>query len=209
MPQWRLRRAAPTDAPALARCVDVAYRHYIPRLGKPPGPMLADYAEEIARHQVWVAEAERQLIGGLVLVPAPDYLLLDNIAVHPEHQGRGVGRKILSCIHAVAGSKRTAAIRMATRVCSCANDWHSRTDTMPARQGMVSGTLCAWAAARMAPVGQRGPRLYPILADVRQGHASSLKWWQAVSPPTRARSLALHAVRSRSCNGSGSNTGKG
>jgi GNAT superfamily N-acetyltransferase len=114
MPQWRLRRAAPTDAPALARCVDVAYRHYIPRLGKPPGPMLADYAEEIARHQVWVAEAERQLIGGLVLVPAQDYLLLDNIAVHPEHQGRGVGRALLELAEAEALSQGYRELRLYT-----------------------------------------------------------------------------------------------
>ncbi len=57
--------------------------------------MLADYAKEIARHQVWVAEEERQIIGGLVLIPKEDHLLLDNIAVHPDHQGRGVGRALL------------------------------------------------------------------------------------------------------------------
>lgn len=95
MHTWMLRRAEPHDAPMLAHCVNDAYRHYIPRMGKLPGPMLADYAEEIAHHQVWVAEDQGRLIGGLVLIPHADHLLLDNVAVHPNHQGQGVGRALL------------------------------------------------------------------------------------------------------------------
>lgn len=36
-----VRKAKPSDAAAMKRCVEAAYRHYIPRMGKPPGPMLA------------------------------------------------------------------------------------------------------------------------------------------------------------------------
>jgi GNAT superfamily N-acetyltransferase len=114
MHHWRLRRAEPTDAPALASCVDTAYRHYIPRIGKPPGPMLANYTEGIARHQVWVAEAEGQTIGGLVLIPARDSLLLDNIAMHPDHQGRGVGRALLELADAEALSQGYRELRLYT-----------------------------------------------------------------------------------------------
>jgi hypothetical protein len=35
------------DVEAVAACVGDAYRHYIERIGKPPGPMLEDYAEVI------------------------------------------------------------------------------------------------------------------------------------------------------------------
>ena len=102
MHDWKLRRADPTDAPALASCVEAAYHHYIPRIGKPPGPMLVDYAEVISQHQAWVAEAVRQIIGGLVLIPEEDALLLDNIAVHPDYQGRGIGRAMLELADAEA-----------------------------------------------------------------------------------------------------------
>ena len=112
--QWRLRRAEPTDSAALAGCVDAAYRHYIPRIGKPPGPMLADYREEIARHQVWVAEVAQQLIGGLVLIPEADYLLLDNIAVHPDYQGRGVGQALLERADAEALAQGYRELRLYT-----------------------------------------------------------------------------------------------
>lgn len=114
MHNWILRRAKPTDASALARCVDAAYRHYIPRMGKPPGPMLADYAEAIRHHQVWVAELEQRIIGGLVLIPAEDHLLLDNIAVHPDYQGRGVGRALLDLADAEAWSQGYRTLRLYT-----------------------------------------------------------------------------------------------
>jgi hypothetical protein len=41
---------------------------------------------------VWVIE-EGDVVGGLVvLLPKPDHLLLDNVAVIPERQGSGLGR---------------------------------------------------------------------------------------------------------------------
>jgi N-acetylglutamate synthase-like GNAT family acetyltransferase len=57
--------------------------------------MLADYAEEIALYQVWIAEEQGQILGGLVLVPKEDHMLLANIAVHPDYQGKGMGRSLL------------------------------------------------------------------------------------------------------------------
>ena len=114
MHDWRLRRADPTDAPALASCVEAAYHHYIPRIGKPPGPMPADYAEVIAHHQVWVVEAERQMIGGLVLIPEEDALLLDNIAVHPDDQGCGIGRALLELADAQALCQGYGELRLYT-----------------------------------------------------------------------------------------------
>jgi N-acetylglutamate synthase-like GNAT family acetyltransferase len=76
--------------------------------------MLVDYAEAIAHHQVWVAEAERQIIGGLVLVPEEDALLLDNIAVHPDRQGRGIGRALLALAEAEALCQGYAELRLYT-----------------------------------------------------------------------------------------------
>ncbi len=97
-PQATLRPARPADAGAIGECVAAAYRHYIPRIGKPPGPMGDDYAEVVRRHRVFVAEAEdgaSGIIGVLVLMQTKTGMLLDNIAVHPEHQGKGIGRQLL------------------------------------------------------------------------------------------------------------------
>ena len=100
MAYCRLRRAEPQDAPALAECFDAAYQRYFP--WSTGSPMVANYAEAIALYQVWVALYQGQIIGGLVLVPKEDHMLLANIAVHPDHQGKGVGRALLELAEAEA-----------------------------------------------------------------------------------------------------------
>jgi N-acetylglutamate synthase-like GNAT family acetyltransferase len=95
-----LRRAEPQDAPAIANCFDAAYRRYSPTAR---GSLtVAYYAETIALYQVWVALYKGQIIGGLVLIPKEDHMLLANIAVHPYHQGKGVGRALLELAEAEA-----------------------------------------------------------------------------------------------------------
>jgi hypothetical protein len=39
MDENRTRAATAADVPAIAEIVEQAYRHYIARIGKPPGPM--------------------------------------------------------------------------------------------------------------------------------------------------------------------------
>jgi len=90
-----IRKAQLSDAAAMQSCVEAAYRHYIPRIGKPPGPMLDDYSEVVQQHQAFVAEARGQIIGVLVLIRKNNGILLDNVAVHPEHQGKGLGRRLI------------------------------------------------------------------------------------------------------------------
>ncbi len=117
MSDWTMRPAEPRDADALAQCVAAAYEIYIPRMGgQRPGPMLADYAQEIAQYQVWVAEANGAIIGGLVLIPYEDHILLDNIAVHPTYQGQGVGRALLELADAEAMTQGYGELRLYTHV---------------------------------------------------------------------------------------------
>jgi len=92
----RIRAATAADAAAIAAIVDQAYRHYIARIGKPPGPMLDDYAARVSECAVWVIEEGAVIVAIIVLLPAPDYLLLDNIAVSPAHQDVGLGRRLLA-----------------------------------------------------------------------------------------------------------------
>jgi len=54
-----IRKARLCDVSAIQNCVEAAYQHYINRIGKPPGPMLDDYAEVIEHHKVFVAETEK------------------------------------------------------------------------------------------------------------------------------------------------------
>jgi hypothetical protein len=79
----RIRAATAADVPAIANIVDQAYRHYIARIGRPPGPMLEDYGALVSEGTVWVLEEGAVIAAIIVLLPAPNYLLLDNIAVSP------------------------------------------------------------------------------------------------------------------------------
>ena len=92
----RLRRAGERDAEAVAACVCAAYRRYVRRIGKRPGPMREDYRRVVRERTVTVAEEEGKIVGVLVVGPARRGFLLDNVAVHPAVQGRGVGRALLA-----------------------------------------------------------------------------------------------------------------
>lgn len=151
---WTLRPAKPSDAPALTQCVAAAYRHYIPRIGKPPGPMLADYAEEIARHQVWVVEEHGHIVGGLVLVPYQDYILLDNIAVHPHHQGRGIGRALLVHADTEALAQGYSELRLYTHATMTENiALYSRIGWVETHRGQQDGYDRVFMRKRLAVNG--------------------------------------------------------
>ena len=112
--QARIRVANTTDVSSIARIVECAYRHYIQRMGKPPGPMLDDYSARASEGVVWVIEDTTTIVGILVLLPKPDHLLLDNIAVSPSHQGRGFGRRLLEFTEAEALRQGYQEIRLYT-----------------------------------------------------------------------------------------------
>jgi ribosomal protein S18 acetylase RimI-like enzyme len=109
-----IRRARAGEADAVSAVVHAAYQHYIARIGKPPGPMLDDYAQRIADGQTWVLEDAERIAGILVLEETPAGMLLDNIAVLPEYQGKGIGRALLEFAEAEARQCGFGAIHLYT-----------------------------------------------------------------------------------------------
>lgn len=112
--ELRIRVATSADVGTVAAIVDEAYRPYIARIGKPPGPMLDDYPVRVAEGTVWVLEEGAAIAGLIVLLPGPDYLLLDNIAVSPSRQGLGLGRRLLAFAEAEALRRGYREIRLYT-----------------------------------------------------------------------------------------------
>jgi len=110
----RIRAATAADIPAIVDIVDRAYRHYIARIGKPPGPMLDDYLARVSQDAVWVLQDGPAIAGILVLLSASEYLLLDNIAIAPERQGRGLGRRLLAFAESEALRRGYREIRLYT-----------------------------------------------------------------------------------------------
>ena len=91
-----IRPASSSDLPAMKQIVADAYHKYVKTIGKCPGPMLDDYTAHIRGHAAWVAECDGEVAGLIVLLPAEDHLLLDNVAVDPARHGRGLGRALMS-----------------------------------------------------------------------------------------------------------------
>ena len=76
--------------------------------------MLDDYAVRVAESVVWVIEEGGSVDGIIVLVPKPDHLLLDNVAVAPERQDLGLGRLLLAFAEAEALRRGYREIRLYT-----------------------------------------------------------------------------------------------
>ena len=103
-----IRCAVPGDVDILHAIAAAAYQQYIPRIGQRPAPMTADYAQTVRNQQAWAAIENGDITGFVILIPQPGYLLLDNVAVLPAAQGRGVGTR-LRCRRRSARRTRAAA----------------------------------------------------------------------------------------------------
>ena len=99
-----IRRAIEGDVARIVAIAGAAYIKYVPRIGREPPPMLADFAGEIAAGHVVVLEITGTVEGYLISWPDTEAYFIDNIAVDPAHQGLGLGRQLIE--YAVREAKR-------------------------------------------------------------------------------------------------------
>ncbi len=109
-----VRRAEPADVTALHMVAAAAYQRYVARIGRAPAPMTADYNAAVRGGQVWVAVEDGEVVGFVVLVAHPDHLLLENVAVAPAAQGRGIGAGLLALADDQARQLQRREIRLYT-----------------------------------------------------------------------------------------------
>jgi ribosomal protein S18 acetylase RimI-like enzyme len=116
-----IRRAMAEDAARIGAIARAAYIKYVPRIGREPAPMLADFAAEIAADHVVVIGTAGAVDGYMIAWPEMDAYFIDNIAVDPAHQGEGLGRRLMD--HAVGEAKRhhLSAIRLYTNAAMTEN----------------------------------------------------------------------------------------
>jgi GNAT superfamily N-acetyltransferase len=109
-----IRPATDHDTDAVAGCVTAAFTHYIDSIGKPPGPMLADFPSIIADGKVWVAEIDTRVVGVLVQYETETGFYIDTVAVMPAHQGTGIGRALLQFAEGEARRRGYKSIYLCT-----------------------------------------------------------------------------------------------
>ncbi len=123
----RVRAAKPADQADVVCCVNAAYEAYVAAIGRKPAPMLADYAQLIDDGLVRVAVSGDAVVGVIVMWPEEDHLYVDNVAVLPELQGRGVGAALLRVAEVTARESDRAEIRLYTNAAMTANlDYYPR-----------------------------------------------------------------------------------
>lgn len=108
------RRATHDDVDGIRRLVADAFGKYVDRIGKPPAPMTADYAELIDTSRVWVIEEGSDVVGVLVTQAQADHLLLDSVAVAPTAQGGGHGQALLERADQDAREQGLPEVRLCT-----------------------------------------------------------------------------------------------
>ena len=66
--------------------------------------MVADFPAEIAAGRTVVVEADDRIAGYMIAWPEAEAYFIDNVAVDPAMQGRGLGRQLMD--HAAGEAKR-------------------------------------------------------------------------------------------------------
>ncbi|HYI06337.1 MAG TPA: GNAT family N-acetyltransferase [Reyranella sp.] len=109
-----LRQATAADASAIRDLTRQAYAKWVPLIGREPKPMTADYAAAVARHRFDLLYVDGTLAALIETIGEADYLLVENVAVSPSFQGRGLGRKLMAHAEVLARELGFGTIRLYT-----------------------------------------------------------------------------------------------
>ena len=116
-----LRLGVAGDAAAIGALTREAYGRWVAVIGREPKPMTVDYAMAVEAHRFDLLYLDGMLAGLIETVRAADHLLIENVAVAPAFQGRGLGRRLMAHAEAVAGASGVREVRLYTNKLFAAN----------------------------------------------------------------------------------------
>lgn len=133
-----LRRAVPADAAAVHVLTRAAYAKWITLVGREPLPMTADYERAVIDHVIDLLEEDGNLCGLIEMLPADSHLLIVNIAVRPDQQGRGLGDRLLQHAEWFARSLGLDEIQLYTNAVMASNlNFYGRRGYQEYRRGTI------------------------------------------------------------------------
>lgn len=109
-----LRRGTTADAAAIRALTRAAYAKWVPLIGREPKPMTADYEAAVRHHRFDLLSVDGALAALLETIREPDHLLIENVAVLPAYQGKGLGRRLLVHAELLAAELGYSEIRLYT-----------------------------------------------------------------------------------------------
>lgn len=143
----------PPDAAAVRALTRAAYAKWVPVVGREPLPMTADFDRAVSAHVIDLLEEDGDLLALIEMRPERDHLHMVNIAVRPDQQGKGLGRRLLQHAERLARTLGLDEIQLYTNAAMAPNlDFYGRRGYQEFRRGtVVPGTASVFMRKRLSP----------------------------------------------------------
>jgi N-acetylglutamate synthase-like GNAT family acetyltransferase len=116
-----MRRATPADATAIRDLTRAAYAKWIPMIGREPKPMTVNYDRAVVDHMIDLYEENGLPVALIEVIPQASCLLIENIAVLPTRQGKGLGDLLLNHAETIARSLHLCELQLYTNAAFISN----------------------------------------------------------------------------------------
>jgi ribosomal protein S18 acetylase RimI-like enzyme len=116
-----IRPARLDEVNALHRLAELAYTPWEAIVGRRPLPMDDDYAARVRAGQAWVLDEGGEIAALAVLEPGEGWVVLENVAVHPERQRAGLGQRMIAFAADEARRRGARELRLYTNALMAAN----------------------------------------------------------------------------------------
>ena len=120
MENLTFRAGVPQDAGLIRGFVRAAYGKWVPVMGREPLPMTADYDLALQKHRFQLA-FDRELVALIETVVESDHLWVENVAVRPDLQGKGLGQRLLQLAENEARAMGLPEVRLLTNAALVSN----------------------------------------------------------------------------------------
>ncbi len=122
--------------------VRAAYSKWVPVIGREPLPMTVNYADAVSRNDFELACFDGAVVGVMETCLRDDHLWIENVAVLPDRQGKGIGRALLAHAERKAGHAGVPEVRLLTNEAFAANvALYARTGyAVDRRESFMGGT---------------------------------------------------------------------
>jgi len=107
-----LRRATAADATAARNLTREAYAKWVPVIGREPKPMTVDFEAAIRDHRIDLLCLGERVVALIETIAEADALMIENVAVSPAFQGRGLGRRLMAHAERLAAEMGYGEIRL-------------------------------------------------------------------------------------------------
>jgi GNAT superfamily N-acetyltransferase len=112
--ETNIRIAVQSEAGTIRDVVRAAYGRWVPVIGREPRPMQADYEKAVREHRFDVIEDDGRIVALIETEAHGDHFWIENIAVLPDWQGRGFGKRLLAHAEQLARAAGLTEMRLLT-----------------------------------------------------------------------------------------------